>query len=145
MPLLYAGLGRALQLVEGILAILGLVASCLWLTAHPVEFCAVEVIGPGNLGPAVVNALLPFLQVVGIVAAIGVDGLVVDFEDDRAYAVEEIAVVGDHEQRLVASVEKAFQPFYHFQVEVVGRLVEYQQVWLQNKHVGQGHTLLLAA
>ena len=50
-----------------------------------------------------------------------------------------------HQQRLVASLQEAFEPLYHRQVQVVGRLVEYQEVGLGNEHVGQRHTLLLAA
>ena len=53
--------------------------------------------------------------------------------------------MGDHEQRLVAASEEAFEPLYHLQVEVVGGLVEYQQVGFRNQYVGQGHPFLLSA
>ena len=51
----------------------------------------------------------------------------------------------DHEQRLVASVEESLQPLDHLEVQVVGGLVEYQQVGLGDEHVGQCHALLLSA
>ena len=52
--------------------------------------------------------------------------------------------MGDHQQRLVATLQKAFEPLNHLQVKVVGRLVKYQEVRLRDKHIGQRHTLLLA-
>ena len=53
--------------------------------------------------------------------------------------------MGDHEQRLVAAAQESLQPLYHFQVEVVGRLVEYQEFGVGDEHVGQRHALLLSA
>ena len=145
LAFLNALLGHALQLVEGILAVLGLVAAGLRHAPHPLQLRAVEVVGAGYLGTAVVYALLPLLQIVGVVAAIGIDGLVVEFEDNGADTVEEEAVVGHHEQRAVSARQVALQPLYHLQVQVVGRLVEYQQVGLSQQHVGQCHALLLSA
>lgn len=116
----------------------------LWLPAHPVQFLAIQVVGPCYLRPCVVNALLALLQIVGVVAAVGIDGLVVDLQDQVAHLVEEVAVVRHHQQRLVTSTQIALQPFYHLEVEVVGRLVEDQEVGLQQQHVGQGHPLQLS-
>ena len=56
--------------------------------------------------------------------------MVVEFEDDVADTVEEVAVVRHHEQRLVAALQIALKPFYHLEVEVVCRLVEDEQVGL---------------
>ena len=71
--------------------------------------------------------------------------MVVEFQDDAAHTIQEIAVVSHHEQRLVAPREESFEPFYHLQVEMVGRLVEYQQVGFQYEHVSQCHALLLSS
>ena len=116
----------------------------LWLTAHPFQLPAIKVLRVLNLSPKVVHALLSFLQVVGVVAAIGIDALIVELQYHVAHLVEEESVVGHHKDGLVAPVQIAFQPFYHFQVEMVGRLVEHQEVWLGNQHVGKCHTLLLS-
>ena len=145
LPFLDALLGHTLQFIEGILAVLSLVSTCLRHAAHPFQLRAVQIVGTRYLGPLVVDAFLTFLQVVGVVAAIGIDGLVVQFEDDAADAVEEVAVVGHHQQRPVATLQVALQPFYHLQVQVVRWLVEYQQVRLCQQHIGQCHALLLSA
>ena len=137
--------GNTLQLIERLLTIASLMASGLRHAPHPLQFGAVEVVGSGNLRPTVVDALLALLEIVAIVAPIGVDRLVIEFEDDRADTVEEETVVGDHQQGLVAAVQEAFEPFDHLQVEVVGRLVEDQQVGLGNEHISQSHALLLSA
>ena len=145
MSFLQSLFGHALQFVERLLAVSCLVSAGLWHASHPLQFRAVQVVGACYFGPSVVYALLPFLKIVRVVAAIGVDGVVVKFQNDGAHAVQEEAVVGHHQQSLVASLQKSLQPLNHLEVEVVGRLVEYQQVGLGNEHVGQRHALLLSA
>ena len=71
--------------------------------------------------------------------------MVVEFEDEIAHVVEEIAVVCHHEQCLVAAREESLQPFYHLQIEVVGGLVEYEQVGFEDEHVSQCHPFLLSS
>ena len=95
---------------------------------HPLQFCTVEVIGTSYLRPTVINTFLALLQIVAVIAAIGVDGLVVELEDDRTDTVEEETVVGDHQQCLVATAEETLQPLDHLKVEVVRRFVEDQKV-----------------
>ena len=145
LPFLDALFGDALEFVERILAVFGFVSACLRHTAHPFQFCAIEIVGACHLGSHVVDALLAFLQVVAVVSAIGIKRLVVDFDDEIADTVEEVAVVGDHEQRLVAASEKAFEPLNHLEVEVVGGLVEDEQLGFGDEHVGESHSLTLAA
>ena len=120
-------------------------ASCLGHAAHPFQLRAIQVVGSGNLRPPVVDALLALFQIVAVVAAIGIDGLIVEFKDHAAYPVEEEAVVGNHEQRLVAAIQETLQPFYHLQIQMVRGLIEYQEVRIGNQHIGQGDALLLAA
>ena len=52
--------------------------------------------------------------------------------------------MGHHQQRLVASLQIALQPLNHLQVQMVGRLVEDDEVRFRQQHVGQCHTLLLS-
>ena len=118
-------------------------ASGLGHASHPFEFGAIEVIGSGYLRPFVVETLLAFLQIVGIIATIGIDGPVVEFEDHGADAVEEEAVVGDHQQCAPSAGQITLQPFDHLKVKMVGRLVENQEVGLGEQHIGKCHTLLL--
>ena len=112
---------------------------------HPFQFGAIEVVGTRHLGPLGVDPFLPFLEIVGIVAAVGIDLAVIEFEDDSTHLVEEIAVVGHHEQGAVASGEESLEPFNHLQVEMVGRFIEDEQVGLSDEHIGQCHAFLLSA
>ena len=143
LAVLDALLSHLLQFVKGLLTIASLVTTSLRLTAHPVQLPAIEVLGVLNLGTKVVHSLLAFLQVVRIVATICVDGLVVQFEDDIANLVEEEAVVRHHEDGLVATVQITLQPLYHLQIEVVGWLIEHQEVRFLYQDIRQGDTFLL--
>ena len=53
--------------------------------------------------------------------------------------------MGDEQQRRVARVELLLQPLHRLGVEVVGGLVEHQQVGPGEQRAGDGHALLLAA
>ncbi len=50
-----------------------------------------------------------------------------------------------HQQRQVGAGQIVLQPLNHLQVQVVGRLVQNQEVRLRDEHIGQGHTLQLSA
>ena len=124
-----------LQLVESILAIFRFMSACLRLTSHPVEFSPVEILRVLDFGSQIVHSLLPLLQIVGIIAAVGVDGAVVEFQNRIAHLVQEESVVRYHEDGLVAAVQITFQPFYHLQVQMVGRLIQHQEVGFRNQHI----------
>ena len=105
-------------------------AARLWHASHPLQLSAVEVVGAFDFGREVFEAFLPLLQVIAVVAAVGVDAAVVHLDDRRADAVEEVAVVGHHEDGHGGAAEGVFEPFYHLEVEVVGGFVEDEQVGL---------------
>ena len=65
-----------------------------------------------------------------------------DFGTD---AVEEVTVVRHHQQAEVGAAQVFFEPFRHIEVEVVGRLVEYQQVGFGDEGIGKCHALQLPA
>ena len=138
-------LGHLLQFIEGFFAVTGFVAACLRHTAHPFQLCAIQVVGTGNLRIGRFDAFLTFLQVVAVVSFVGVQLTVVYFNDFRAHTVQEIAVVRHHEQAQAATVQVLFQPFRHVQVEVVGRLIQNQQIRFGNQDIGQCHALQLPA
>ena len=138
-------MGFLLQFVEGLLTIAGLVPSGAGHAAHPVELGAIEVVGSGNLRAQGIDTLLPFFEVVGVVALIGVDRVVVEFHDDGADTVEEVTVVCDHQQRGSVVRELSLEPLDGREVEVVRGLVEDEEIGLCDEHLCQGHTLLLPA
>jgi outer membrane receptor protein involved in Fe transport len=68
-----------------------------------------------------------------------------DLDDAVDEAVEERAVVRDEEQRGVARVELVFEPFDRLGVEVVGGLVEHEEVGVGEERARDGDAFALAA
>ena len=69
----------------------------------------------------------------------------VELEDPLRDVVEEVAVVGDGDDRARVLVEEALEPLDRLGVEVVGRLVEQQQVGVLEQQPGERDAALLAA
>ena len=138
-------LGHLLQFVEGLLAVAGLVAAGLGHAAHPLQLGAVQVVGALHLHRLGVDALLPLLQVVAVVSLVGINRAVIYLDDFGADTVEEVAVVRHHEQCQVRPSQVFFQPLGHVEVEVVGGLVEDEEIGLGDEGIGQRHTLQLPA
>ena len=91
-------LGFALQLLEGVFAVFRFMSTCLWLSAHPFQLATIAVIGALYLCQRAVDALFAFLEVVGVVAVVGVDRLVVKLHDGVANTLKEEAVVRNHKE-----------------------------------------------
>ena len=69
----------------------------------------------------------------------------VELEDPAGDVVEEVAVVGDGDDRAVVLLQKLFEPVDRFGVEMVGRLVEEQQVGPREQQPAEGDAATLAA
>ncbi len=69
----------------------------------------------------------------------------VEFEDPPGHIVEEVAVVGDGDNRAGVLLQVLLQPGHGLGVEVVGRLVEQQDVGLLQEQPHQRHAPPLAA
>ena len=131
---LNALLGTLLQFVEGFNPVSRFRTAGTRGGTHPFQFCSVEIVRASNLRIHVVDAFLPFLQIVGIVPLVGVDARVVHLDDAGADAVEEVAVVCHHQDGHRRTAQHIFQPLDHFEVEVIGRLVENEQVGFTCQH-----------
>ena len=113
--------------------------------AHPFELA-----GEGALA-GVGGALLPgepsqlLFQPARVVALERDAAAAVELEDPLRDVVEEIAVVGDRHDRPRVLLEEAFEPVDRFGVEVVGRLVEQQQVGVAEEESGECDAALLPA
>src|SRR5690606_10656164 len=59
-------------------------------------------------------------------------------------ALQERAVVADDDERALVAAEPGFEPFDRGEVEVVGRLVEQQEVGLERERAGNSGAALLA-
>ena len=84
-------------------------------------------------------------QKLGIIASIGIQFAMADFQDTVGYAVQEITVMRYHDHSSPKSPEKILQPRYHLSVQVVGRLVQNQDICRVEKHSCQSHSFFLAA
>ena len=74
-----------------------------------------------------------------------IDDALVQLKDLVAHLVEEVTVVGDHEQGDAGLGQVFLQPFDHLHVEVVRWLVEDEQVRVVEQHHRQGEAFHLAA
>ena len=92
-----------------------------------------------------VEALLLFLQVKRIVAAVKIRLAARDLDDAPDHAVEEEAVVGDGQHRALEFEQVFLQPLDAFEVQMVGRLVQKQNVRLFQQQARQIHAGLLPA
>ena len=69
----------------------------------------------------------------------------VELEDPLRDVVEEVAVVGDRDDGARVLLEEALEPVDRLGVEVVGRLVEEEQVGVLEEQPAERHATLLAA
>ena len=72
-----------------------------------------------------------------VVAGVGDELARVDVDDAVDHAVEEIAIVGDEEQRARVPAEPVLEPQHGVEVEVVGGLVQQQEVGLLQQQFRQ--------
>ena len=85
-------------------------------------------------------------QHVAIAAGIFVPRAVAFRHDHRIdHAIEEIAVMADQDHRAGIIAERLFQHVERFKIEVVGRLVEHQQIRRFRQRTRQHHAAALAA
>ena len=80
---------------------------------------------------------MTFLQVIAIISLILIDLTIIYFNDFGTDTVEEVTVVRHHEQTEVCAAQVIFQPFSHIKIEMVGRLIQNQQVRLSDKGIGK--------
>ena len=91
------------------------------------------------------QALGLLLQVGGVVAFVGVQLSAVDLTDPFRDVVEEVTVVCDGQDSTLVVGEVLLQPQDGLGVQVVGGLVEQQQVRLGQQQLGQGDAAALTA
>src|SRR6266568_1603539 len=89
--------------------------------------------------------LLLLLEPGRIIALVGNAAAAIELEDPAGDVVEEIAVVGDDQDRARIALEMALEPGDRLGVEVVGGLVEQQQVGRFEQEPAQRDAALLAA
>ena len=93
--------------------------------------------------------LLPTLRLLGsvfvVIARVEVNALIPDFDDLIDGHVQKVAVVRNEHKRIGVILEVIFQPITRFEIKMVGRFVEEQQIRLLEKQFGQRNSHLPAA
>ncbi len=101
--------------------------------------------GGGDAGGGFLRAAGFAVEVVLVVAGVDVDAAVFHLEDAGGQAVDEVAVVRDEEDGAGEVGDGFEQDVLGAEVEVVGGLVEQQQVRGRDEHLGHGVAVALAA
>ena len=83
------------------------------------------------------DTLIALLQVCGIVALVQLKTAGINLGDAIDHVVHKGTVVAYHDNRAVVAAQKALKPLHAFKVEVVGGLVEQEQVGFTNKQLGE--------
>src|SRR5262249_25451833 len=85
------------------------------------------------------------LEPARVVALVRIAAAAIELEDPAGDVVEEVAIVGDRDDGAGVLVEEALEPGDALGVEVVGGLVEEQDVRLLEEEAAERDTALLAA
>ena len=138
-------LGFGGHLLIGVDTRLGFGLAGLLAGADPFEF-----LGEGALAADIVARLLfhplgLLFDPAGIVALEGHAATTVKFEDPVGDVVKEVAVVGDEDDAAGKVDQVVLQPGDGFGVEMVGRFVHQDHVWLRQEQLADGDAADLAA
>ena len=114
-------------------------------TPEPGQFLAGQVAPAGLRGCGLRLTLEAGLEPRGVPTVVDVGGAPVQFEDLGGHSVEHMTIVGHQEETAPEAGEAGLEPTDGIDVEVVGRLVEHQQVDLLCQQVCEGDPLSLAA
>ena len=138
-----AGLGLHLLVALEARAVLGLAR--LRGAANPRELGLHLLRAAGVLLALGLQARRLLLEVGRVVPLVGVELAAVDLADPLGHVVEEVAVVRDGHDGAGVAMEELLEPQHRLGVQMVGGLVEEQQVGRLEEQPAQGHATTLAA
>ena len=110
------------------------------LPLHPKDGLALALAGLSHLRPLFLQ-----LQVLGVVGLIVIQLSPAQFCDVVDHPLQEIAVMGHHDEPAFEAAEPILQPGHHLTVQVVGGLVQDQDVRRSQQCRSQCHALALSA
>ena len=79
------------------------------------------------------------------ITLVGAQHAAIQLDNLTRHIVQKAPVMGNHDHATVVGADQLFQPLDRRQVEVVGGLVEQQQVWLGDQRPRQRHAFFQAA
>ena len=133
------------QFLVALIARLGLGLTRLRRGRDPLLLALQRLLVGGVLAAFLHQPLLLLHQPGRVVALVGNALAAIELEDPRRDVVEEVAIVGDDQDRARIVAQMAFQPRHALGVEMVGRFVEQQQVGLVEQQLAQSDAAALAA
>ena len=99
----------------------------------------------GVLAAFLLEPLLLLHQPGRVIALVGNAPAAIELEDPARNVVEEVAIVGHDQDRAGIVAQMAFQPRHRLGVEMVGRLIQQQQLRLVEQQFAQRDAASLAA
>src|SRR5690606_4897318 len=72
----------------------------------------------------------------GVVAGVSLHLALLDVHDTVDCAIEELAIVRDHEQRAAIAAQPLLEPHHRIEIEMIGRLIQQQQVGATHQRLG---------
>ena len=136
-------LGFLFDFVEIVNPRFGFCRSCFGLTSHPIQFFFKQVFGLFLNHLLQGHSLFFLLKVIGITPFIAVELPAVQFDDFCTHPFQKVPVMCDHKQGHFFFFKESFQPFNHFQVQVIGWLVQNQQIGFVDQNSGQSQAFFL--
>src|SRR5215216_1529541 len=91
------------------------------------------------------TSLFTLDEVIGIVAGVICGAAVLEFDDPATTLIEEVTIVTNYYKGSWIFLQKLFQPLHRVHVEMIGRLVEQQNIGRCQQQTSQAETILLAA
>ena len=133
------------QRLVGVQTGLGLAAARRGVHPHPLQLLLDRALAVGLLTLLLGEADLLLLQPARIVALVGNAAATVELEDPPGDVVQEVAIVGDGDDRARVVTQVLLQPGDRLGVEVVGGLVEQQEIGLAQQQPAQRDAAALTA
>ena len=112
--------------------------------AHPLELFRERALTCRALLLLECETCLLLFEPAGVVALKREAAAAVNLEDPARDVVEEVAIMGDRDDAALVVVQKAFEPGDRLGVEMVGRLVEQEQVGRREQQATECDATLLA-
>ncbi len=112
---------------------------------QPGQFAAHQRLALLPFDGALLFLLFLFFEVVGIAPGKTLHRAAINFDDATGHTIQKVAVVRDEQERARVLREVGFKPRHGINIEMIGRLIEDQQIRAHDERMGQGDAFALTA